>query len=62
MDFPKLSTARVLNEEEMSLFSGGACSSSCRKGCSASCKKACKPGNKNDNNGNGNEVLNVAFA
>lgn len=52
MDFPKLSTARVLNETEMSLFSGGACSQGCKPGCSDSCKKACKPGNKNDNVGN----------
>lgn len=50
MNFPKLSSARVLTEEEMSVFSGGACSSGCKKGCFDGCKSSCKPGNSNVGN------------
>ncbi|MHA3046318.1 hypothetical protein JSO59_002955 [Riemerella anatipestifer] len=56
MNFPSLKTARVLNEEEMLSFRGGACNSGCKSGCSSSCKTGCSPGNKNNNSGNGNTV------
>ncbi|MDO4728035.1 MAG: hypothetical protein Q4B43_03400 [Bacteroidota bacterium] len=48
MKFPNLKTARVLNEEEMLRFRGGACNSGCKSGCSSSCKTGCSPGNKNN--------------
>jgi len=48
MNFPNLNTVKILSEEEMSRFRGGACNSSCKSGCSSSCKTGCSPGNKNN--------------
>ena len=45
MKFPKLSSIRVLNADEMSIFKGGAgtcCENSCKPGCSP----GCSPGGK----------------
>ena len=56
MNFPSLKTARILSEEEMLEFRGGACNSGCKSGCSSSCKTGCSPGNKNNNQGNGNSL------
>lgn len=54
MKFPKLETARILTEEEMSTFKGGRCDQGCRRSCMTSCSPGCSPGNKNNNQGNGN--------
>ena len=45
MNFPKLSTVRVLNEEEMSVFKGGA-SAACETSCKPGCSPGCSPGGK----------------
>lgn len=54
MSLPKLSTARVLSDEEMLIFRGGRKCNSCTKGCTDGCKSSCKPGNSNT--GSGNEI------
>lgn len=57
MKFPKLDTARVLTEEEMSIFKGGACrrcDQGCKSSCSSSCSASCSQSDKNNNQGNGN--------
>ena len=48
MKFPKLSSMRVLNEEQMLALKGGeACAKKCK-----TCKSGCSS-NKNNNQGNG---------
>jgi hypothetical protein len=54
-NFPEIKTAKILSENEMSVIRGGSCES-CTNGCKDSCKLACQPGNKNNNQGNGNTL------
>ena len=42
MNFPKLTTIKVLNESKLRTLRGGFC----RHGCEYGCKRACKPGLK----------------
>jgi len=45
MNFPKLSSIRVLKEEEMTVFKGGA-GSCCENSCKPGCSPGCSPGGK----------------
>ena len=45
MKFPKLSSIRVLNADEMSIFKGGA-GSCCENSCKPGCSPGCSPGGK----------------
>jgi hypothetical protein len=54
----------LLDLEMMDSVVGGAscdncapgCQNGCKKGCTTSCAKTCQPGNKNNNQGNGNVI------
>ena len=64
MNIPKLSTMRILSEEEMDGFKGGRCDNGCKKSCaqgcstscSSNCSTGCSSGEKNNNQGNGNSI------
>ncbi len=56
MNFPKLSSVRLLTDEEMQVFTGGSCMFGCKKGCISGCKSSCKPGNSNVGSGNDIEI------